>query len=71
MTAMSIAEMHPEPQRFMTVREVASALQVSRATVYRLIHSGGLPGMWVGRSVRVSRRVVQEFLRQADPGAAL
>lgn len=55
----------------MTVREVAAALQVSRATVYRLIHAGDLPGMWVGKSVRVSRRVVEDFIRQADPGGAL
>ena len=49
----------------MTVREVAAALRVSRATVYRLVNSGILPNSRVGKSVRVARRVVEDFLRTA------
>lgn len=57
---------HPgRPHDLMTVVEVAAALRVSRATVYRLIHSGALPGKRIGKSVRVTRLVVEEFLHRA------
>ena len=59
----------PLPQ-FMTVNEVAAALRVSRATVYRLVRSGALTATDVGRSVRVTRRAVDEFLhRHLRPAA--
>lgn len=63
---MTVAD--ADPHRFMTANEVAAVLRVSRATVYRLIHTGDLPGMWVGRSVRVSRRIVEDYLRRAQAG---
>lgn len=63
---MTIAD--ADPHRFMTVNEVAATLRVSRATVYRLIHTGNLPGMRVGKSVRVSRQVVEDFIHRSEPG---
>ncbi len=54
-----------EAHQLMTVAEVADALRVSRATVYRLVNAGSLPGSRVGKSMRVARRVVQDFLRDA------
>jgi excisionase family DNA binding protein len=54
-------------QRVMTVPEIATALRVSRATVYRLVNTGALPGMRVGKTVRVTRRAVQEFTRTPTP----
>ena len=62
--------------QFMTVDEIAAALRVSRATVYRLVRSGALAATDVGRSVRVTRQAVDEFLhrqarRPADPPAEL
>jgi excisionase family DNA binding protein len=65
---MTISDTGPGPQQLMTVIEVAAVLRVSRATVYRLVHTGALPGKRVGRSVRVARRVVEQFLRDADTG---
>lgn len=38
---------------FMTPREVAEELRVSDMTVYRLIHSGELPALRVGKSYRI------------------
>jgi WhiB family redox-sensing transcriptional regulator len=57
-----------EPQEYLTVAEVAAMLRVSRATIYRLVHAGRLPGMRVGRSVRVSRVAVERYLRDAALG---
>ncbi|WP_370268106.1 helix-turn-helix domain-containing protein [Streptomyces sp. V4I8] len=54
---------------FLTVAEVASIMGVSKMTVYRLVHSGHLPGIRVGRSFRVTEQAVYEYLRESWQGA--
>ena len=49
--------------RFLTVAEVASLMRVSKMTVYRLVHSGELASVRVGRSFRVPERAVHEYLK--------
>jgi excisionase family DNA binding protein len=51
--------------RFTTVAEVASLMRVSKMTVYRLIHSGDLPAVRVGRSFRVPESAVHDYLKTA------
>jgi excisionase family DNA binding protein len=51
--------------RFLTVAEVAALMRVSRMTVYRLVHSGELPAVRVGRSFRVPERAVHDYLRNS------
>ncbi len=51
--------------KFLTVAEVASVMRVSRMTVYRLVHSGEVHAVRVGRSFRVPERAVHEYLRTA------
>ncbi len=48
--------------RFLTVAEVADLMRVSRMTVYRMVHSGQLPAIRMGRSFRVPSRVVDEMI---------
>ncbi|WP_333618721.1 helix-turn-helix domain-containing protein [Dietzia sp.] len=48
--------------QFLTVAEVASLMRVSKMTVYRLVHSGELPAVRVGRSFRVHSKAVYEYL---------
>ncbi|MEO7132150.1 MAG: helix-turn-helix domain-containing protein [Dermatophilaceae bacterium] len=48
--------------RFLTVAEVASIMRVSKMTVYRLVHSGDLPAIRVGRSFRVPEDAVHTYL---------
>jgi excisionase family DNA binding protein len=50
---------------FLTVAEVAAAMRVSKMTVYRLVHSGALPAVQVGRSFRIPEQSVQDYLRDA------
>ncbi|WP_202862681.1 helix-turn-helix domain-containing protein [Antricoccus suffuscus] len=50
---------------FLTVAEVATLMRVSKMTVYRLVHSGELPAVRVGRSFRVPERAVHEYLDSA------
>jgi excisionase family DNA binding protein len=51
--------------RFLTVAEVAAVMRVSKMTVYRLVHSGELPAIRVGRSFRVPEQAVHDYLRDA------
>jgi excisionase family DNA binding protein len=51
--------------RFLTVAEVANLMRVSKMTVYRLVHSGELPAVQVGRSYRVPESAVQDYLRDS------
>ena len=48
--------------RFLTVQEVANVMRVSSMTVYRLIKSGELSAVRVGRSFRVSEVDVDRYL---------
>ena len=54
--------------QFLTVAEVASVMRVSKMTVYRLVHSGHLPAIRVGRSFRVPEQAVHEYLRDSYVG---
>ncbi|MCA1713431.1 MAG: excisionase family DNA-binding protein [Actinobacteria bacterium] len=51
--------------RFLTVAEVAAIMRVSKMTVYRMVHSGELTSVRVGRSFRVPEQAVHEYLRGA------
>jgi len=51
--------------QFLTVAEVASLMRVSKMTVYRLVHSGELPAVRVGKSFRVPEKAVHEYLESA------
>jgi len=51
--------------RFATVAEVAKLMRVSKMTVYRLVHSGELPAVQVGRSFRVPESAVHDYLKSS------
>ena len=51
--------------KFLTVAEVAGVMRVSKMTVYRLVHSGELTAVRVGRSFRVPEQAVHDYLRDA------
>jgi excisionase family DNA binding protein len=50
--------------RFLTVAEVARQLRVSNMTVYRLVKSGQLPAVRVGRGYRLREEDVRRYLEQ-------
>jgi excisionase family DNA binding protein len=58
-------EIHLAEVQFLTVAEVAAMMRVSKMTVYRLVHGGELPAARVGRSFRVPKRAVEEYLHSA------
>ena len=68
MTHMSSSQPPDAPLaqvRFLTVAEVAALMRVSKMTVYRLVHSGELTAVRVGRSYRVPEKAVNDYLRSA------
>ncbi len=49
--------------KFLTVAEVATALRVSKMAVYRLIHTGELAAIRIGKSYRIPEQAANEFLK--------
>ncbi|HEY3868542.1 MAG TPA: helix-turn-helix domain-containing protein [Actinocrinis sp.] len=54
-----------EDVSFLTVAEVAGVMRVSKMTVYRMVHSGELAAVRVGRSFRVPAKAVRDYLSSA------
>jgi excisionase family DNA binding protein len=52
------------PGGLLTVGEVASVIRVSNMTVYRLIRSGELPALRVGKNYRLRGSDVERFLEE-------
>jgi excisionase family DNA binding protein len=53
---------HYTKSQFLTVAEVAKALRISNMTVYRLINSGELPAVRVGKSYRLREEDVDRYV---------
>lgn len=53
---------HYTKSQFLTVAEVAKALRISNMTVYRLINSGALPAVRVGKSYRLREEDVDRYV---------
>jgi excisionase family DNA binding protein len=54
------------PLQALTIRNAAERLQVSERTVSRLIVSGELKAIHIGRSVRITEGALQNLLTSAD-----
>lgn len=51
--------------KLLTVAEVAKIMRLSKMTVYRMVNSGTLPALKVGRSIRVPQASVDNYLRES------
>ncbi len=49
--------------RLYTIKEVMAVLSVSQSTVYRMMQSGQLPRVMIGRSVRIPADVVEQIAK--------
>lgn len=54
---------------FLTAEDVASLLSISRSASYKLLASGELPVVRVGRSTRVRLMDLQVFIQKHTTGA--
>jgi len=48
----------------MSIEELAVYLTISRSTLYKLAHEGGLPSQNVGRRWRFHKGAIDDWLRQ-------
>lgn len=46
----------------LTIDEVAEILKVSKSSAYRLVKDGGIRSIKVGKTLRVSRKNLKEFI---------
>jgi len=53
--------------KLLTVNQLASALQISRSTVYRLVREGRIPHYSVGERLRFDVGEVKAALRGENP----
>lgn len=56
---------------WLKVPEVAAVLRIARSRAYELVAEGEIPSVRIGRSVRVSRRELEQWLdgrRQSSAG---
>jgi excisionase family DNA binding protein len=53
------------PSKFLTIAEVAAMMRVSKMTVYRLVHSGEMPAVRVGRSFRVREDDANDYIEKS------
>lgn len=52
--------------RLLTVGEVAAVMRVSNMTVYRLIKSGQLPALRVGKNYRIRESDMNQYLNEGS-----
>ena len=55
---------------FLTVAEVAAMLRVSNMTVYRLINSGAVKAIRIGKSYRIEEAEVDRYLSEGATRSA-
>ncbi|MDY6796787.1 MAG: helix-turn-helix domain-containing protein [Actinomycetota bacterium] len=52
--------------KLLTVNEVADILRVSNMTVYRLVKSGQIPAIRVGKNYRIKESDVNDYLSRGS-----
>ncbi|MEQ1856171.1 MAG: helix-turn-helix domain-containing protein [Longimicrobiales bacterium] len=62
---------HRHRERLLTAREAADRLNVTLDRVYALVRSRKLPGVRLGRSVRVDRATLERYIEDGGSGAEL
>jgi putative molybdopterin biosynthesis protein len=60
-----------QERRFLTVRELADLLRISRRRTYELVAAGDVPSVRVGGSIRIPREELDRLLdeRTTKPAA--
>lgn len=52
-------------EKFLTIYEFALLMRISKMSAYRLVHSGDLEAIRVGRSYRIPEQAVISYVRDA------
>lgn len=60
------AKIFEEYQDIVTIKDVRKMLKIGRALAYELVRSGKIPSMKIGRSFRIQKSKVIEYLQQEE-----
>lgn len=60
---------HDLPKLAYTVKEVAAMLSLSRSHLYELIHAGEIDTIKIGRARRITRKQLDEYVREHESRA--
>ncbi|TAL12809.1 MAG: DNA-binding protein [Nitrospirae bacterium] len=60
-----------EPERLMTVHEVAAYLAVTERTVYRLLRDREFPALRVGGQWRFNSNMIEKWMQKESAGAGM
>lgn len=55
-------------EKYLNVREIASKLDVSKMTIYRLVDAGMLPALRIGKSLRILETDLEEWITDNTTG---
>lgn len=50
---------------WITVKEAATQLRVSKMTIYRLLHDGSIPAIHLRRSFRIKRSDLNNYIKNS------
>ncbi len=64
--AISHERSEPMPEEVLTVKEVASLLRATPATVYAWCRAGKLPAFKIGQQWRIRARALEEMMRRGN-----
>ncbi len=53
----------------LTVGEMASVLRIGRNAAYQLVRDGNVPSIHVGRSIRIPRNALVQFVERTQQSA--
>jgi excisionase family DNA binding protein len=60
---------HHHETLLLTVEETARELRIARRRVFTLIGDGTLPSVKIGKSRRISRQAIEEYIRTLQASA--
>jgi excisionase family DNA binding protein len=49
-----------------TIDELSAYLRIPKSSLYKLVHSGTIPSMKIGRHLRFSSAAIERFLEEAQ-----
>ncbi len=68
MSALQVAAITAVAEKYLTLTEVRERLRVSRPTLYRLTHGGGLRAIRCGGIVRIAESELQRWTAKHTEG---
>lgn len=60
----------PQPPVYLTVAQIAEAMQLHPMTIYMLVEKRGMPHLRLGRTIRFRLEEVEQWMRDSRKGGS-